>query len=103
MRKHFAILRYALKQWPRLLVILALNAITAGIAAFQPWPMKLLVDYALRPDPGARLSPLVDWLVPATTAGGFVTVAAVATLVLFVANSSVSAALAWTWANAGRR
>ena len=42
------LLRYAREQRRTLAVILALTVLAAGIAALQPLPMKLLVDYGLR-------------------------------------------------------
>lgn len=94
-----------MRQWPRLLVLIGLNAIAAGIAAVDPWPMKLLVDYALHhgKGKGGGLPPAIERLMHGVTPSGFIIAAAGATLALFVINSFVSAGLAWTWTVAGRR
>ena len=85
-------------------MLVSLNALTAGIAALQPWPMKLLVDHALRPGKGGRALPhVIQTALAGVTPAGLVAVAAVATLGLFFISSFVSAGLAWTWAVAGRR
>jgi ATP-binding cassette subfamily B protein/subfamily B ATP-binding cassette protein MsbA len=104
MRKYQSLLRYALRQWPRLLVLITLNALTAAVAALQPWPMKLLVDYALgHGTHPAHPGTLLHQLTQGTTPSGLVIIAAGATLALFAVNSVLSTGLAWNWAVAGRR
>ena len=41
-------LPYVLRQWKWLIAIGVLTLATSGTAALQPWPIKVLVDYALR-------------------------------------------------------
>ncbi|MEP6509252.1 MAG: ABC transporter transmembrane domain-containing protein, partial [Gemmatimonadales bacterium] len=102
MRK-YTILRYAMHQWPRLLVLLGLNAATAGLAALGPWPMKLLVDYALGHAHGKPLSPIIQTAVNGLSPASIVAWAAAATVSLFVVSNLVSSAITWTWAVAGQR
>ena len=47
MSKYFRIMRYAWQQPLVLFLMLCLTIATAGVAALQPWPIKILVDYAL--------------------------------------------------------
>ena len=98
------LLRYPLRQWPTLLVILALTVLSALTAALQPWPMKLLVDYGLGD------SQLPAWLhsyLPTApfvvNHGGLIVAAAVASLALYALNSGLSVGLNWAWTTAGQR
>lgn len=45
LHRYRQLLPYALKQWPYLILILALTATMALTGALQPWPLKLLADY----------------------------------------------------------
>ena len=38
---------YILRRWRGLAVILVLTILSASTAALMPWPLKILVDYAL--------------------------------------------------------
>lgn len=49
MRSYARIAPYLLSQKPRLAWILALSLAGGALTAFHPWPLKLLVDYALKP------------------------------------------------------
>jgi ATP-binding cassette, subfamily B, bacterial len=102
-RKYHVLLRYAFRQWRRLLVLVALSGLGAAVAALQPWPMKLLVDYALGHGADEALPAAVERLLSGVSPAGLVLVAAAATLLLFVVNSLLGAGLTLTWAVAGRR
>ena len=98
------ILRYPLHQWRSLVVILALTAATSFVAALQPWPMKILVDYALgdKTVPALAESLLGNWNL---TLNSFLLVvtAALASLGLYALNSVLDVSLNWFWSAAGQR
>ena len=98
MKKLGRIIRYALRQWPMLLVIVALSCAWAGVAALLPWPMKLLVDCAL----GGEAPPKIVNTIAASS-GGLVVLAAVASLLMFALSSALDAGLTWGWTAAGQR
>lgn len=84
-RKYGRLVRYALRQWPALIVILGLTAATAGVTALQPWPLKLLVDYALgEAAPPEWLRSALDAASLGSSKGGLVAAAALGSVVLFV-------------------
>lgn len=77
-----------------LLQLLLLAAVTAVVAALAPWPLKILVDYALD-DHGVRILPNAS---PAT----FVALAAFSGLLLFLANSALTVGSSWLWSKIGQ-
>ena len=95
---------YVLRQRKWLVTILVLTAMSSATAALQPWPMKLLVDYALSdassPQPIASSLEAVG-LTPSPTV--LVVLAAVASLALFALTSLLSVALSLSWNMAGQR
>jgi ATP-binding cassette subfamily B protein len=99
MRKYRRLIRYAAREWPALLTILVLTSLYSVMAALQPWPLKLLADYALGSGPGAAHP---AWL-PDLTAPGWILSAALLSLVLFLANSALDTGLTWAWSAAGQR
>ena len=104
MRGYRRLIPYALAQRGWLLVILLLTAVSSAAAALQPWPMKLLIDYALRDveEPRAIATSLVAvGLTPSPLV--LVVVAAGASLALFAATSLLSVALSLSWNLAGQR
>lgn len=104
-RKLARLLPFILHQWRLFLLIVFLTLLTSAAAALQPWPMKLLVDHALRGDPmsGAlrRLLSGVPWLGP--DAGSLILLSVIASLLLFALNSLLDTGLNWAWAVAGYR
>ncbi|WP_243147325.1 ABC transporter ATP-binding protein [Scytonema sp. UIC 10036] len=96
------LLRYPLRHWRTLLVILGLVAGTSATATLQPWPIKILVDYAL----GQAAIPL-----PVNSFFGFnlsltppllVVVAALCSLGLYALNATLDTGLSWAWSAAGQ-
>ncbi len=96
--KYARLLPYGLRQWRWLLSILGLTAASSALTAIYPWPMKLLVDYALG-DSGVppALSSALQLLNVDTSRGTLVVAAAVASLVLFALNSVVGMGLSLSW------
>src|SRR5262245_14367565 len=93
-----------MRQWRWFLAIGVLTATMSATAALQPWPMKLLVDYALG-DEGTPelLASVLTGLGFAPSTSNLVMVAAVASLGLFVINSALSVGLSLCWSIGGQR
>src|SRR5437773_1261879 len=80
LRLCFWLLRYAMRRWPELLVVLIVMLLKIGLDMLSPWPMKILVDHALGDSPlppalvaaaeilpgGATRESLIAWSVGAT-------------------------------------
>jgi ATP-binding cassette subfamily B protein/subfamily B ATP-binding cassette protein MsbA len=104
MRDHLRLLQYARPHRGALAGIALLTLATAGLGVLQPWPMKLLVDHVLGPDPLPEiLQATLAQLALTPTPGTLIALIVLGGLVLFLLNSALDAALAWTWTVAGRR
>ena len=98
------LMSYSLHQWPRVLLILGLSALVSLVAVLQPWPLKILVDYAL--DGGSIpewLSPFLSYFGLGLTPMGLIILAALASILLYIVTTALSISLNWVWANAGQR
>ncbi|NEQ14622.1 MAG: ABC transporter ATP-binding protein, partial [Moorea sp. SIO3E2] len=97
-------LLYPLRQWRTFVVILALTAATSFVTTLQPWPMKILVDYALGDTavPAVVGSLLGNWNLTVTPFVLVVT-AALASLGLYALNAILEVGLIWFWSAAGQR
>src|SRR5438105_895190 len=97
-------LPYVLRQWRWLLAISAFTILTSATTAFQPWPVKVLVDYGLGnasiPEP---LSAILQWLGLSRTPVAMILLAAGASVCLFALNSALTVALSVSWSMAGQR
>ena len=96
--------RYLLRQWLTLVAILVLTAATSVVTILQPWPIKILVDYAL----GQTLMPasvhsLLEKFNLTLTPALLIIAAAVGSLGLFALNATLDVALSWGWSAAGQR
>lgn len=104
MSRHGKLLPYIAQQWRWLVAILLLTVASAAASALQPWPMKILVDYALgETATPARLRELLDTIGLSATPQSLVIFAAVASLALFALNSAVGVGLNVSWSMAGQR
>jgi ATP-binding cassette, subfamily B, bacterial len=97
------LITYALRQWPTLAGIVMLTLASSVIAILQPWPLKLVVDYALQ---GTRLPGFLESVLsriptPATTT--LILLSAAASIGLFAINSALDTGLAWGWSSCGQR
>lgn len=104
MQRYRKLIRYPLSQWRTLVVILGLTAVTSAFTALQPWPLKILVDYAL----GDTAVPVFirtffEQIPFSLSPAVLVITAATASLGLFAINSALDLGLTWTWAAAGQR
>ena len=98
MSKYRRIIRYGLRQWRTLLLIGGLSCAAAGVAVLAPWPLKVLVDYAL----GGEAAP--GWLGWAgSSRAGLIVVAAAGSFVVFLLGSMIDAGLSFGWTAAGQR
>jgi ATP-binding cassette, subfamily B, bacterial len=87
--KYARVVRYALRHWPSLLAILSLSLALSALAALQPWPLKILVDYGLGAAGPAQPR--------------YVVLAALAGLALFAATAALDAAVTWVRSALGQR
>lgn len=94
---------YVFRQWRWLIVILVFTLGASLIAALQPLPVKILVDYALGTlPPPDWLSRLLAWFaLPAEGSSSLLIIAGLASLLLFALNASLDAALTMAWSKAG--
>ena len=95
---------YAQGHWITLGGILCLTLLAALATALQPWPLKLIVDYAL--DKSGVSSPL-PWLFGQASddevAIALIVLAAAASLALLLVNSALDALLTYLGASLGQR
>ena len=101
MHRYRRLLRYPLRHWRTLIAILGLTAGTSATAILQPWPMKILVDYALGQ---ATIPPLVRsfGFNLSLTPELLIVVAALGSLGLYALNATLDTSLTWTWSAAGQ-
>jgi ATP-binding cassette, subfamily B, bacterial len=104
MHKYRRLIKYALRQWPTLVLILGLTAATTAVTVLQPWPMKLLVDNALgHTAVPALVRSFLESLSISPTPTVLILVAAFGSLGLFILNSALDVGLGLAWAAAGQR
>jgi ATP-binding cassette subfamily B protein len=95
---------YAQRRWPALAGIIFLTLISALVTALMPWPIKILVDYALGDVASpALLQNIFDYLSLAQTAGLLIVMAGAISLLLFVISSALDVALTLIWSSTGQR
>lgn len=101
MHRYRLLLQYPLHQWRTLIAIVALTVGTSATATLQPWPMKILVDYAF----GQATIPLHHWFSNfnlSLTPTVLVVVAAVCSFGVYILNASLDTSLNWAWSNIGQ-
>ncbi len=104
MRRYRRILGYVLREWPMLLAIVACTLVFTATAALEPWPMKLLVDYALGDaDAPGTLTTVMAWLPQGATPPALVFAAALFSLALFAINSVLGVLMNLAWSAGGQR
>jgi ATP-binding cassette subfamily B protein/subfamily B ATP-binding cassette protein MsbA len=94
LRKFQRVARHVRRQRRLLAVIVLLTLAYSGLAALQPWPLKLLVDHAL----GDVSLPALAGL----DAGELVLAAAGAYLLLFAVQACFDSVLAYCWTRSGQ-
>jgi ATP-binding cassette subfamily B protein/subfamily B ATP-binding cassette protein MsbA len=98
------VLALARTEWRAIAAVLAMSVLAAALAALQPWPLKLLIDYGLNenvlPWP---IAALFDKAGVAADRTGIVIAAAMLVVLLFAAAAALDAALTLVWSAAGQR
>ncbi len=104
MHRYTRLIPYVTRQWPGLALIASMTVLASLMTALQPWPVKLLVDYALGGEaiPAALGNALRYWSLDASTPV-LIAVAVGASLALFGLGHLLDAGLTWTWAVTGQR
>jgi ATP-binding cassette subfamily B protein len=102
--KYRRLLRYALKEWRSLIIIGLFTLITPAITALQPWPIKILIDYAL----GDHTLPnsiqdLINHFSIGEINKFLIVVAAIFSFALFALNSFIDMVITFAWSSAGQR
>lgn len=103
-QKYARVAGYALVQWPSLVAILGATVALAALAALTPWPLKILLDYALGgvEPPGLLRDALVaTGLTP--NAPTLIVLAALAGIALVAATGALDATVTWVWCRVGQR
>ncbi len=98
--KYNAIFPVIFRQKQGLLQLLALAVLAALLTALLPWPVKLLVDYALV-ERSANTTSDIGYL-RNFTAAQLVALAAATSLMLFAASSAATVASSWLWSKTGQ-
>jgi len=103
MMKYRRLLKYALRQWPVLVAIVGLTVMSSAVSVFQPWPLKIMVDYVL--GDASLPSSLASFLgqFPVSTTTALIGLAAIASVGLFVVSSVIDVAMTWAWVAYGER
>jgi ATP-binding cassette, subfamily B, bacterial len=104
LQKYLRIIRYALMHWPALAGIVALTVVLATLAALQPWPLKIVVDYGFGGAEPAEA--FVSWLGAVAiepTPVNFIWLAGLAAIALYAVIAPLDAARTWIWSAIGQR
>jgi ATP-binding cassette, subfamily B, bacterial len=98
------LLGYVLRQRNWLLAIFLLTLTSSAAAALQPWPMKLLVDYALGDaSTPESLTAVLAFVGLEATPRVLVVLAAISSLSLFALTSALGVGLSLSWSIGGQR
>jgi ATP-binding cassette subfamily B protein len=96
--------RYPLRRWPILILIFSLTGLTTAVTVLQPWPMKILVDYALGSmNIPTVLNSILTVFSLSPSPEILIFFSAIASLGLFVFNKTLALGLNWAWAVIGQR
>jgi ATP-binding cassette subfamily B protein/subfamily B ATP-binding cassette protein MsbA len=95
---------YVLREWRGLSAILLLTAFASGLAALQPWPMKILVDLGIHHQPvPPAMRQWFGWLGIVPSAAILIWASGLAQLAVAALMSALDLALGWLWAVVGQR
>jgi ATP-binding cassette subfamily B protein/subfamily B ATP-binding cassette protein MsbA len=95
---------YARRHWGALSAVVALTAAAAATTLMQPWPMKILVDFAIGDlPPPAWLVTGLRWCLLEPSPPVLVGLAGLSTLALFAVGTLWDVALSWAWMASGQR
>ena len=103
-RRYRRLAGYASQHWPALAGIICLTLASALLTALFPWPIKILVDYALT---DVRLPQVLqgifDKLSIEPSTGTLIVMASIISLLLFIIGSALEVALSLKWSSTGQR
>ncbi|UCF38430.1 MAG: ABC transporter ATP-binding protein, partial [Acidobacteriota bacterium] len=93
---------YIGRQWKLVILLVVLTSSYTATVALQPWPLKLLVDYALGSEtvPGG-LASLTEYF-PGQRSAALIILAAALSFIIFLLNSGLNSASSWAWTAAGQ-
>jgi ATP-binding cassette subfamily B protein/subfamily B ATP-binding cassette protein MsbA len=98
------VLAMARSEWKALAVVAVLSGFAAGLAAVQPWTLKILTDYGLG---DVAVPTWLDGLVQQAGIGSgrmqLIIAAAVSSVLIFAASAAIDGALTIVWSAAGQR
>ena len=101
--KYRRLITYTLRQWRSLVVILLLTVASSAVTLLQPWPLKVLVDYALgKSIVSQSLGSFLNAL-PVAGNTALILLAAIASITLFITTALLEAGFTWGWASCGQR
>src|SRR3982751_2597099 len=92
------VIPFAAHEWRLLACIVVLSGTAAGLAALQPWPLKILVDSALG---GVPLPQLIAFAAPFGPSR-LIVFAAAAYVILIAISSAIDAIVSYAWTRAGQ-
>jgi ATP-binding cassette subfamily B protein/subfamily B ATP-binding cassette protein MsbA len=102
--KYTRFMPYIWRQWSALVIILLLTVIGAAVTTLMPWPLKILIDYAISdlglPYPADKVR---EYLSIQPTPVFLVFMASIASLGLFVLNSVLDVVTTWYWSATSQR
>jgi len=102
--RYTRLLPYIRQQWRSLALILLLTMIASVVGALIPWPLKILVDYALSANALPHsVSKLFGFASLTPTPLVLIAGASLISLTLFALNSALEVATTWLWSAAGQR
>jgi ABC-type multidrug transport system fused ATPase/permease subunit len=103
-KKYKRLLPYLHREWRAISVVAILTLLTAGVATLMPWPMKLMVDYALgdMSVPNFVVQSARNFGVEPNTTF-LIVISGAASLALYFVNALLNWGLTWNWTAAGYR
>jgi ATP-binding cassette subfamily B protein/subfamily B ATP-binding cassette protein MsbA len=100
LRKYFQILRYARDETRWLSLIVVITLVNAGMVVLTPWPLKLLIDYALG---DATFDGTSLEFLESLSSVQLVILAAAAALTVTLLAALLENLMSWSWSVAGQR
>ena len=104
MEKYGFLLHYPLREWRSMALLLILTIANSMIVGLQPWPMKILVDYAIGDTAlPTQLPSLLKYISVVPTPFTLVILAAISSLGFYLLNMTIDFSLTWFWSATSQR
>lgn len=97
------IARYALSETRGLWVVLVLMIVGVGLNVIKPWPLKLIVDYALKGKPLPDAFSMIETLPGLNSSIGLLAWLSAATVLIFLTHKSINIIQGYVRAGVGTR